>query len=67
MEMIKAGNPYYLNYDGTLDKFTGLEAPLREVIKAGKYKVLPHVIEAGFTIEEITRFPYLISSLVSKK
>lgn len=67
MEMIKAGNCWYLNYGGVLDKFTGLEEPLRQVIKAGKYEALPHVLEAGFTIEEITRFPFLISPLVTKK
>lgn len=67
MEMIKAGNCWYLNYGGVLEKFTGLEEPLRQVIKAGKYEALPHVLEAGFTIEEITRFPFLISPLVTKK
>ena len=67
MEMIKAGNCWYLNYGGVLDKFTGLEEPLRQVIKAGKYEAIPHVLEAGFTIEEITRFPFLISPLVTKK
>ena len=67
MEMIKAGNAYYLNYGNVLDKFTGLEDSLRQVIKAGKYEALPHVLEAGFTIEEITRFPFLISPLVTKK
>jgi len=67
MEMIKAGNAYYLNYDNTLDKFTGLQEPLRQVIKTGKYEALPHVLEAGFTIDEITRFPFLISPLVTKK
>jgi len=67
MEMIKAGNYWCLNYGGVLDKFTGLEEPLRQVIKTGKYEALPHVLEAGFTIEEITRFPFLISPLVTKK
>lgn len=66
LEIIKSGGGgYYLN--NALDKFKGLEEGLRQVIKAGKYEALPHVLEAGFTIEEITRFPFLISPLVTKK
>ena len=66
LEIIKSGDGgYYLN--NALDKFKGLEEGLRQVIKAGKYEALPHVLEAGFTIEEITRFPFLISPLVTKK
>jgi len=66
LEIIKSGGGgYYLT--NALDKFKGLEEGLRQVIKAGKYEALPHVLEAGFTIEEITRFPFLISPLVTKK
>jgi len=36
------------------------------IAKAGNMEVAIKTIEAGFTIEEITRFPYLISSLVTK-
>ena len=69
LEIIKSGGGYYLNgyYGNNLDKFKGLEEGLRQVIKAGKYEALPQVLEAGFTIEEITRFPFLISPLVTKK
>ncbi|MBI2459618.1 MAG: hypothetical protein HYV53_03645 [Parcubacteria group bacterium] len=66
LEIIKSGGGYYLNNKRVIDKFTGLEEGLRQVIIAGKYEALPHVLEAGFTIEEITRFPFLISPLVSK-
>jgi hypothetical protein len=65
LEIIKSGGGYYLN--NALDKFKGLEEGLIQVIKNGKYEAIPHVLEAGFTIEEITRFPYLISPLVTKK
>ncbi len=66
LEIIKSGGGgYYLT--NALDKFKGLEEGLRQVIKAGKYEALPQVLEAGFTIEEITRFPFLISPLVTKK
>lgn len=66
LEIIKSGGGgYYLN--NALDKFKGLEEGLRQVIIAGKYEALPHVLEAGFTIEEIMRFPFLISPLVTKK
>jgi hypothetical protein len=69
IEIIKARGGSYLNYYGqdNLNKFKGLEEGLRQVIKAGKYEALPQVLEAGFTIEEITRFPFLISPLVTKK
>jgi len=69
IEIIKAGGGSYLNYYGqdNLDKFKGLEEGLRQVIKAGKYEALPQVLEAGFTIEDITRFPFLVSPLIPKK
>jgi hypothetical protein len=66
LEIIKSGGGgYYLT--NALDKFKGLEEGLIQVIKAGKHEALPHVLNAGFTIEEITRFPFLISQLVTKK
>lgn len=66
LEIIKSGGgQYYLN--NALYKFKGLEEGLRQVIEAGKYEALPQVLEAGFTIEEITRFPFLSSPLVTKK
>lgn len=37
------------------------------IAKAGNMEVAVKTIEAGFTIEEITRFPFLISPLVTKK
>ncbi|MAF25858.1 hypothetical protein CL634_09835, partial [bacterium] len=37
------------------------------IAKAGNMEVAVKTIEAGFTIEEITKFPFLISSLVTKK
>lgn len=37
------------------------------IAKAGNMEIAVKTIEAGFTIEEITRFPYLISSLVTKR
>ncbi len=66
LEIIKSGGGgYYLT--NALDKLKGLEGGLRQVIKAGKYETLPKVLEAGFTIEDITRFPYLISPLIAKQ
>jgi len=37
------------------------------IVKAGNMEVAVKTIEAGFTVEEITRFPFLISPLVTKK
>lgn len=37
------------------------------IAKAGNMEVAVKTIEAGFTVEEITRFPFLISPLVTKK
>jgi len=37
------------------------------IAKAGNVEVVIKTIEAGFTVEEITRFPFLISPLVTKK
>jgi hypothetical protein len=37
------------------------------IAKAGNMEIAVKTIEAGFTIEEITRFPFLISPLVTKK
>ena len=37
------------------------------IAKAGNMEVVAKTIEAGFTVEEITRFPFLISPLVTKK
>ena len=37
------------------------------IAKAGNMEAAVKTIGAGFTIEEITRFPFLISSLVTKK
>jgi len=37
------------------------------IAKAGNMEVAVKTIEAGFTAEEITRFPFLISPLVTKK
>jgi hypothetical protein len=67
IEMMKAGHSWYLNKPEVLDKLTGLNESLRQVIKAGKHESLPYVLEAGFSVEEVTRFPFLISELVTKK
>lgn len=37
------------------------------IAKAGNMEIAVKTIEAGFTVEEITRFPFLISPLVTKK
>lgn len=37
------------------------------IAKAGDIEVAVKTIEAGFTVDEITRFPFLISPLVAKK
>ena len=37
------------------------------IAKAGNMDVAVKTVEAGFTVEEITRFPFLISPLVTKK
>jgi len=37
------------------------------IAKANNIEVAVKTIEAGFTVDEITRFPFLISSLVAKK
>ena len=37
------------------------------IARAGNMEVAVKTIEAGFTVEEITRFPFLISPLVTKK
>ena len=37
------------------------------IAKAGSIETALKTIEAGFTVEEITRFPFLISPLVTKK
>jgi hypothetical protein len=37
------------------------------IAKAGNMEAAVKTVEAGFTVEEITRFPFLISPLVTKK
>lgn len=37
------------------------------IAKAGNIEAAAKTIEAGFTVEEITRFPFLISPMVAKK
>ena len=37
------------------------------IAKAGNMEIAVKTIEAGFTVEEVTRFPFLISPLVTKK
>jgi len=37
------------------------------IAKAGSMEIAAKTIEAGFTVEEITKFPFLISPLVTKK
>jgi len=44
----------------------GMEAIIA-IAKAGSAEVALKTIEAGFTVEEITKFPFLISPLVTKK
>ncbi|MBT9167612.1 MAG: hypothetical protein DDT19_00950 [Syntrophomonadaceae bacterium] len=44
----------------------GVEAIIA-ITKAGSPEVVLKTIEAGFTVEEITKFPFLISPLVTKK
>jgi len=44
----------------------GIEAIIA-IAKAGSAEVALKTIEAGFTVEEITKFPFLISPLVTKK
>jgi len=44
----------------------GMEAIIA-ITKAGSPEVALKTIEAGFTVEEITKFPFLISPLVTKK
>jgi len=44
----------------------GIEAIIA-IVKAESAEVALKTIDAGFTIEEITRFPFLISPLVTKK
>jgi len=37
------------------------------IAKAGNMEIAVKTIEAGFTVEEVIRFPFLISPLVTKK
>ena len=73
----------YINSDGSRSRYRSSESEisdsLREslkkggldvviaIAKAGNMEVAVKTIEAGFTVEEITRFPFLISPLVTKK
>jgi hypothetical protein len=58
-----AGQPVIRN----LEKFKGLEKLLRQMIEEGRYEFLPQAMEAGFSLEEIKRFPFLVSGLVENK
>jgi hypothetical protein len=66
----------YINNESSSGNVSGeLKESLRKggidvviaIAKAGNIEVAVKTIEAGFTIEEITRFPFLISALVTKK